>query len=110
VSPGQGALIAGFVVSGNTSKKLLIRGVGPTLSSFGVSGTLADPMLRIVRSDNVVIRENDNWEVGNDVALLADAAAKVSAFSLVSGSKDAAILINLPPGAYTALIEVYEVP
>ena len=122
VSPGQGALIAGFVVSGNTSKKLLIRGVGPTLSTFGVNGVLADPLLRIVRSDNVVVRENDNWEVGNDAMLIGDAATKVAAFKLTAGSKDAAILINLPPGTYTAqvsgnnntsgiaLIEVYEVP
>ena len=124
VSPGQGQLIAGFVVSGNTSKKLLIRAVGPTLAAapFNVAGVLADPFLRIVRSDNVVIRENDNWEVGNDASLLSDAAVRVGAFPLAAGGKDAALLINLPPGTYSAqasgpgtstgvaLIEVYEVP
>ncbi len=124
VGSGQAQLIAGFVVSGNTAKKVLIRAVGPTLGAepFNVGGVLADPMLRLVRSDSLVIRENDNWETGNDAALIAEASAKVGAFPLAAGAKDAAILINLPPGSYSAqvtgpgtttgvaLIEVYEVP
>jgi hypothetical protein len=124
VGTDQGQLIAGFVVNGNTAKKVLIRGVGPTLATVGVpSGFVADPILRLVRSDdNLVVRENDNWESGNDPLLVSDTAAKVGAFALVPGSKDAVILINLPPGAYSAvlggsggttgigMVEVYEVP
>jgi hypothetical protein len=124
VGSGQDQLIAGFVVSGNTSKKVLIRAVGPTLgrAPFNVAGVLADPVLRLVRSDNLVVRENDNWEMGNDAALITEASSKVGAFPLAAGAKDAAILINLPPGTYSAqvtgpgtttgvaLVEVYEVP
>ncbi len=124
VGTGQSQLIAGFVVSGNTAKKVLIRAVGPTLAAapFNVAGVLADPSLVLVRSDNVVVRENDNWETGNDAALINEAAIKVGAFPLATGSKDAAILLNLPPGIYSAqvtgpgtttgvaLVEVYEVP
>jgi hypothetical protein len=124
VGAGQAQLIAGFVITGNTAKKVLIRGVGPTLGAapFNLPGTLADPVLRLVRSDNLVVRENDNWESGNDTMLLAQATTSVGAFALPAGSRDAAILINLPPGIYTAqltgsgtttgvgLIEVYEVP
>lgn len=124
VGTGQAQLIAGFVISGNTPKKVLIRGVGPTLGAapFNVPGVLADPILRLTRSDNLVVRENDNWESGNDAMLVAQAATSVGAFALPSGSRDAAILISLPPGIYTAqltgagtttgvgLIEVYEVP
>ncbi|MCX6950758.1 MAG: hypothetical protein NTV51_01005 [Verrucomicrobia bacterium] len=124
VGTDQGQLIAGFVVSGNTPKKVLVRAVGPTLAAapFNVAGVLADPLLRIVRADNVVVRENDSWESGNDAGLVNEAAVKVGAFPLAAGSKDAAILINLPPGTYSAqvtgsgtttgvaLIEVYEVP
>jgi Tol biopolymer transport system component len=124
VGTGQAQLIAGFVVSGNTAKKVLIRAVGPTLGAapFSLAGTLADPVLRLVRSDGLLVRENDNWESGNDAAMINDASARIGAFSLNAGSKDAAILINLPPGVYTAqvtgsgtttglaLVEVYEVP
>ncbi len=124
VSSGQNQLIAGFLVSGNTSKKVLIRAVGPTLGGapFNVGGVLPDPLLRLVRSDSLVVRENDNWETGNDAALISEASAKVGAFPLTRNSKDAAILINLPPGSYSAqvtgsgtttgvaLVEVYEVP
>jgi hypothetical protein len=127
VGTGQAQLIAGFVVSGNTAKKVLIRAVGPTLGAapFNVPGALADPVLRLVRTSDgasTLVRENDNWESGNDPALLSDATTRVGAFALAAGSKDAAILINLPPGVYTAqvtgagtstgvaLVEVYEVP
>ncbi len=125
VGTGQGRLIAGFVISGNTSKKVLIRAVGPTLGAtpFNVPGVLADPVLRLIRnSDNMLVRENDSWEVGNDATLVGDATTKSGAFPLAPGSKDAVILISLPPGTYSAevtgsgastgiaLVEVYEVP
>jgi len=124
VGSGQNQLIAGFAVSGNTAKKVLIRAVGPTLGTapFNVGGVLADPILRLVRSDNTIIRENDNWEAGNDVSLINDASTRVGAFPLAPGGRDAAMLINLPPGTYSAqvsgpgtttgvaLVEVYEVP
>jgi hypothetical protein len=121
VNTGDGSMIAGFIVEGTASKKVLIEAVGPSLS--GVPGLLADPVLRIVRmSDNAMIRENDNWEVGNDSALVRDAASRSGATPLAAGGKDAAILITLAPGVYTAvasgaggstgvaLINVYEVP
>lgn len=122
VGTGQAQLIAGFVVSGNTSKKILVRAVGPTLSAFGVEGALADPVLTITRSDGRAVRENDNWETGNDPMLIDAATERVRAFALGAGSRDAALLIQLPPGSYTAqvtgagnttgvaLVEVYEVP
>jgi hypothetical protein len=118
-------LIAGFVVSGNTAKKVLIRGVGPSLGVVApslASGVLADPILQLVRGADTVVRENDNWEVGNDAAQVIEVSAKLGAFPLTRGSKDAVILINLPPGTYTAqvtgtgtttglaIVEVYEVP
>jgi hypothetical protein len=124
LTTAQNQIIAGFMVSGTTSKKVLIRAVGPTLgrAPFNVPGTVADPMLRLVRGDGSVIRENDNWETGNDAALISEASAKVGAFALSAGAKDCALLINLPPGTYSAqvtgaapgtgtvLVEVYEVP
>jgi hypothetical protein len=121
VGTGDSIMIAGFVVSGTSPKKVLVRGVGPTLTGLGVTGALADPVLRIVRQNGTLVRENDNWSVGNDINLVLDASVKVGAYPLATGSKDAVILMNLMPGVYSAqlsganngtgigLIEVYEV-
>ncbi len=118
VGTGGDVLIAGFAVGGTASKRLLIRGVGPTLGALGVTGTLADPKLELIRqSDNAVLAANDNWD-----AALAPAFSSVGAFALNAGSRDAALIATVPPGAYTvqvsgvnattgiALVEVYELP
>lgn len=121
VGTGDDALIAGFVVNGNVPKKLLIRAIGPTLGVFGVDGTLGDPILdvRPLGSENIVAT-NDNWR---GTPALKAAFGSVGAFALADdNSRDAAIVIELPPGAYTAtitgnnnntgvaLVEVYELP
>ena len=119
VGTGDNILIAGFVVdgTGGVGRTLLIRAVGPTLAGFGVSGALVDPKLEIYSSSAVKLVENDNWS-----ATLAATAGGVGAFPLATGSADAALLVTLPPGAYSAqvsgiangtgeaLVEVYEVP
>ena len=116
VGTGADILIAGFTVSGTGPKNLLIRAVGPTLGSFGVTGVLADPKLDVYSGGNK-IAENDTWSAG-----LAGVFGSVGAFPLSAGSKDAALTVTLPPGGYTvqvagadggtgeALIEIYELP
>jgi hypothetical protein len=122
VNTGSAVMIAGFVVTGNAPKKVLVRASGPALAPFGVTGVLADPVLTLYNSSSVQIAQNDNWGSAGDGTLIAAAAAQVGAFALPTGSKDAVLLLNLQPGAYTAvasgsgnttgvaLIEVYEVP
>lgn len=117
VGTGENILISGFVIGGTAAKTLLIRGIGPTLASFGVGGTLADPKLEIFNSANVRVAENDNWN-----ASIGSVFASVGAFALTAGSRDSALLVTLPAGLYTAqlsgvangtgeaLVEVYEVP
>jgi len=121
VGAGDNVLIAGVNVNGSLPKKVLVRAVGPTLAGFGVGNALSDPILTI-KSGNTIVRENDNWESGNDPALVAEATTKLGIYALPSGSKDAVILMTLPPGLYSAvvsgangatgiaLVEVYEVP
>lgn len=123
VTAGEGALIGGFVVTGNAPKRLLVRGVGPGLAAFGVSGVLADPRLRVFRQAEL-LGENDNWSaVAAEAALTTSAAREAGAFALPPGSRDAAVILTLAPGAYTAqvtaadgsgtgtaLIELYELP
>ena len=122
VGTGDNILIAGFNISGTTPRRLLIRAVGPTLGVFGVSGVLADPVLVVRTSAGVEVAANDNWSTANNAAELAATAARVGAFALAAGSKDAVVSATLPPGSYTAaisgaanttgvaLVEVYELP
>jgi len=121
VGTGENVLIAGFVISGNAPKKLLIRGVGPTLASYGVTGALADPRLDVYDSANHLLTGNDDWGSGG-VAVLRAAFTAAAEFDLPDSSKDAALLVYLAPGLYSAvvsgvggltggaLIEIYEVP
>ena len=114
-------IIAGFAISGNIPKQLMIRGVGPGLAQFDVEDVLSDPRIEIHTSVNgvdTIVAMNDNW---NDEATPAALSSLFpGAFSLPDGSRDAVVLTTLTPGVYTvilssanhetgqALIEVYE--
>ncbi len=103
VGAGEKLLIIGFVIAGPQPKPVLVRAVGPGLSSLGVVNVLADPRIQIIHN-GVAIAANDNWGDNTDPAAIASAAARVGAFPLASGSKDASLLVTLDPGAYTALV------
>ncbi|HMD60542.1 MAG TPA: immunoglobulin domain-containing protein [Opitutaceae bacterium] len=119
VGTGGNILIAGFAIGGSTSRTVLIRASGPALVPFGVAGTLPDPELQLYSGSNV-LESNGGW-AGD--AQVSASAASVGAFPWSSpASNDSAILVTLPPGAYTAqvsgasgdtgisLVEIYEVP
>ena len=112
-------LIAGFAVHGNGARRVLIRGIGPALTKFGVAGALIDPVLKIYQ-DGRLLAQNDDWATAT--AAVSAATAASGAFALATDSKDAALVLTLSPGSYTAmvsgvngtvgagLVEVYEVP
>jgi hypothetical protein len=116
VGTGESIMIAGFVIGGDISQRVLIRAVGPRLADYGVAGALADPQLQILQG-STQIGSNNDWD-----ASLAATFSQVGAFALAPGSKDAALLVTLAPGVYTAqasgaggstgvaLVEVYAVP
>ncbi len=123
---GDNTLIAGFVISGNVPKRLLIRGVGPRLASgFGITGALPDPKLELFLVEggrSVSFAANDNWSESGTAPTRA-AFVSTGAFDLPdTTSKDAAMVVTAPAGAYTAqvsgvasstgeaLIEIYELP
>lgn len=121
VGTGDYVLIAGLVVRGPGPRTYLVRAVGNTLADFGVTDTLADPLLQIYRGETL-LRENDDWDTPSSAQpALRTAATQVGAFALTSRT-DSAMLITLQPGAYTAkvsgfsgetgvgLIEIYEMP
>ena len=117
---GESTLTAGLVVRGTDPKRILIRAAGPALGQFGVTGFLARPELTLLDGGRP-IAINSGWSTTNDSAAIAETAVRTGAFPFAPGSADAAILINLAPGAYTAqvgaatasgiaLLEIYEVP
>lgn len=115
----QQEVIAGFVIDGLSAKRVLIRAGGPALTPLGVTETLADPYLRVHPAGRAAIAENDNW---GGTSELTTAAAQCGAYSFAANSRDAALIVTLAPGAYSAvassvnggtgnvLVEVYELP
>ncbi|MBI5689206.1 MAG: hypothetical protein HZC55_03850 [Verrucomicrobia bacterium] len=110
VGAGDQVLIGGFVVQGPGAKQMLVRAAGPALASLGVPGAIPDPALRIYRGSSL-IGENDNWgapiadQGGTSPGQLALAATAAGAFPFGVGSADAALLVTLSPGAYSAVVE-----
>ncbi len=121
VRTGVGVLIGGFVVQGTAYKRMLIRAVGPTLSAFGLSNVLADPVMNVY-SGQTIIATNDRWGASADAAAIEKARQAVGAFALEATSEDAAMILTVAPGAYTVevrgknntqgvgLLEIYELP
>ncbi len=119
VGTGADILIAGFVIGGNTNETVLLRGIGPSLAQFGLTGVLATPQITLYDSSGNWVASNTVW---GGSTTLSDAFTQVGAFPLSASSADSVLLETLPPGAYTVelsgtsgssgigLIEVYEVP
>jgi hypothetical protein len=121
VGPGDGVVVVGFVVTGEGNVTLLLRGIGPTLAQFGLTGWLRDPSIELY-SGSTRLAGNTDWRAGDasETNRLEEARVAVGAFPLTSTS-DAALLITLPAGAYTlqvrgagtdsglALAEIHEV-
>ena len=105
---GAGAtLVAGFVIAGDTHT-VVIRAVGgKTLTDFGVGGSLANPKLELYRSGTPdPIATNDEWtQTTPSFQTLGTVFSRLGAFPMDNGSHDAAMLINLSPGAYTAIVK-----
>ena len=100
VEAGENLAIGGFLITGDSPKRVAIRGMGPSLRSAGFFDTaLSDPTLQLRGPDNSLIESNDNWR-DNPVS-----AAALEAAGLAPGSDfESAIVATLPPGAYTATV------
>jgi len=123
VGTGANIMITGFVISGSGTEQLLVRGDGPSLTQFGVTGALTQPSVSVINhGSGATVASNTVWGTGPNPSLITSTGAVVGAFALASGSADSAVVANLTPGAYTAevsgvnnttgvaLAEVYEVP
>lgn len=99
VRADDGRLIAGFVIQGNASMTVAIVATGPSLVAHGVPGPLADPTITLVRSsDQAAIATNDNWGTAPNAAELQQKGLAPP------NALESAVLVTLPPGAYTAIL------
>jgi hypothetical protein len=103
VSSAQ-TFIGGFVIEGSGPRTVLIRGDGPTLSTFGVTNSLPDPVLTVFNSSGTVVATNTGWTTNTTPSAISTAALEVGAFALPNPSLDSALLLTLQPGAYTVQI------
>ncbi|WP_221031872.1 immunoglobulin domain-containing protein [Actomonas aquatica] len=106
---GDDTVIGGFVIDDPAELgrpvRLLIRAIGPGLLDFNVADVATDPVLQIFDHTGALVASNDNWS--DDASnTLADTALRVGAFALAVNSTDAAVLLELAPGPYTAQVSV----
>jgi sugar lactone lactonase YvrE len=99
VGTGTGVLIGGFIIQGSAQSTLVVRAIGPSLSTFFGGEALEDPFLEIFDSSMVSLGSNDNWESGPD-------AAAIQAAGLAPNHPlESALRITLPAGNYTAVVK-----
>jgi hypothetical protein len=124
VQTGDNVMIGGFIIEGSAPKTVIVRGIGPELSHFGVPNPLADPTLELHDGSGALIASNDNWQTthiggvitANQVSPIQNSGHAPTQLS------ESAIIATLPPGNYTAivrgknnttgvaLVEVYDLP
>lgn len=97
VQPGDDALIGGFIVTGNQSKKVIIRAIGPSLSYQAIPGALQDTVLEVYNSGGQLLATNHNWRDTQQTAIENSGVAPTD-------DRESAAVFTLPPGAYTAVI------
>ena len=97
VEIGEGVAISGFIITGTGPKRVGVRGIGPSLANFGVSGPLADPVIQLSRGDGSLVMANDNWKNTQQAEITGAGLAP-------SNDKEAALIATLTAGNYTAIV------
>jgi hypothetical protein len=99
VSTGENVLIAGFIITGTDPKRVIIRGIGPSLG--GVPGALPDPTLELHQT-NTTLAVNDNWKMRQDGS---SQQTEIEATGIApTNDLESAIAVTLAPGSYTAIL------
>ena len=97
VGSGDNAMIGGFIITGSQSKKVIIRGMGPSLGAAGVQGALTDPLLELHDGSGAIIATNDNWQQAPNTNEIPNGFAPGDA-------RESVIVTTLTPGTYTAVV------
>lgn len=104
VGPDDETLIAGFVITGPSNSRVLVRAIGPALMSYGIQDLLPNPVLKLYDADGKLLRQNDDWSREADANSAFRWASATGAFPLPVVLTDAALVATLPPGRYTAMV------
>jgi len=100
VGTGNNIIISGFVIGPGANKTVLVRGIGPALAGYGVTGALSDPVLQLFNSGGTTpFATNSAWNAAD-----ASTFTAVGAFQLAPGSHDTDIVTTLAPGVYSAQV------
>jgi hypothetical protein len=106
VETGDNVMIGGFIVQGTQPKRVIIRAIGPALIPFGIPDPLADPTLELRDRTGALIASNDNWMttiIGGIITGDQVAAIRASGFA-PNNLMESAMIVDLPPGNYTAIV------
>lgn len=108
VGTDDNVLIEGFIVQGpdGSTKKIIVRAIGPSLAPFGITDALANPTLEIHDATNATVATNDDWKMTQVGGLItSDQSAEINASQLApSNDLESAIIADLAPGSYTAVV------
>ena len=97
VQSGENVLIGGFIITGEQSKDVIVRAIGPSLAGSGVTGVLADPVIELRGPNGELIATNDNWRSDDEADIQASGVAP-------SNDLEAAIRTTLEPEGYTVIV------
>jgi hypothetical protein len=97
VETGDDALIGGFIITGNASKRVIIRALGPSLAQFGLTDLLANPVLELRAANGSVLQSNNNWKDTQQAEIQDSGVAP-------SNDLESALITTLAPGNYTAVV------
>ena len=98
VGTGDNVLIGGFIITGTNPKTVVLRALGPSLSGFGLSGVLADPVLKVYNSSGALIAINDDWQSDPNRFIVESNGLAPANLS------ESAAARSLAPGAYTVVV------
>src|SRR5438477_68743 len=97
VETGEGVAISGFIITGTAPKRVGVRGIGPSLANFGISGPLADPVIQLSRGDGWLVLADDNWKSTQQAEITNAGLAP-------SDDREAALIATLTAGNYSAIV------
>ncbi|MBA3960410.1 MAG: matrixin family metalloprotease [Chthoniobacterales bacterium] len=99
VGIGDNVSIGGFIIQGDKRKKVLLRGLGPSLGASGIAGALQDPKITLLDGSGAVLETNDNWQDSPEIGDI------IASTIPPTDPREAAIVAKLDPGNYTVILD-----